>query len=415
MGRSIIHVDMDAFFASVEQRDDPSLKGRPVIVGHPLGGRGVVSAASYEARPYGVRSGMPLTEALKLCPHASVVPPDHARYSRVSRQLRAIYLEYTPLVEPLSLDEAFLDVTGSRALFGPPESIGRAIKDRILSETALRASIGIAPNKFLAKVASDLRKPDGFVTVMEEGIGSFLAVLAVERLWGVGPATAAGLRAVGLRTVGEVAAAGEKFLSSRFGRIGKELHLLSLGIDPRPVVPFREARSIGAETTFPVDLRGEDELHTALLGLAERVARRLRRTRLLARTVVLKVRFPDFQTVSRSRTLAEPTAGDPQLYRAAGELLEEALKGGRGKGVRLLGVTGKNLVPGSGVVQSTLFEEPLGERHPRENGLSGAIDRIVDRFGEDSITWARLIRLRQVRSRRSVRRSGGDPPGRGAG
>ncbi|HJT79104.1 MAG TPA: DNA polymerase IV, partial [Gemmataceae bacterium] len=320
-GLTILHVDMDAFYASVEQRDRPELRGQPVIVGG-LGGRGVVCAASYEARPFGVHSAMPTRTARRLCPHAVFLPPRMGYYAQVSRRIRELFLSFTPLVEPLSLDEAFLDVRGCEGLFGTAPEIGRRIKERIKGETGLVASVGVAPNKFLAKLASDHGKPDGFVVLPAEQVAAFLVPLPVGRLWGVGKKAEQRLLALGVRTVGQLAALPERVLADHFGEAGRHVWRLAHGEDDRAVVPDREARSISTETTFPQDVEDREALRAWLLDLVEHLAARLRHAGLRARTVELKVRSSDFRTRTRAQSLPEATDVTEELWRAALALFE---------------------------------------------------------------------------------------------
>ena len=380
--RQIIHVDMDAFYASVEQRDNPELRGKPVVVGGKPKSRGVVATCSYEARKYGIRSAMPLSEAYRRCPHAVFLPVDFAKYRRVSQQLHKIFQDYTPLVEPLSLDEAFLDVTASLRLFGSTENIARELKKRIKDELNLTASIGLAPNKFLAKIASDIQKPDGFVVIDEDQIEAFLDPLPVERIWGVGPKTAEQLHELNVRTVRDLKKIDKPTLNRLFGQLGNQLYYLARGIDDRPVEPEREAKSIGREITFQQDLTDPEVLKTYLLDLSLDVGRRLRKAGLKARTVTLKVRLADFKTLSRSRTLNYSTDLDKEIYKEACQLLDELhLK----TPVRLIGVTAHNLTCGE--IQQSLFATEPGA----EEKITKALDKVKERFGEDSITLARLL------------------------
>lgn len=382
MPRDILHVDMDAFYASVEQRDDPQLRGRPVIVGAPPTARGVVSAASYEARVFGVRSAMPSSQAGRLCPQAVFLPVRMARYQQVSRQVMAILRHYTPLLEQISVDEAFLDVTGSRRLFGEAGQIGREIKARIRAELDLTASVGIASNKFVAKVASDLRKPDGLVLVRAGQEAAFLAPLPISRLWGVGKATERRLHDLGLRTIGQLARFPEDYLERQFGNLGPHLHRLALGQDDRPVETEHEAKSVSAETTFAQDIADRALMEATLLRLAEDVGRRVRRGGLRGRTIQLKLRFESFETITRRQTLPRPTDADATLYRVVLRLLGEAPLTGRK--VRLLGVG----LSGFGEeVQPSLFEEG-GTVH---SALDDAVDALRDRFGRDAIRRGRLV------------------------
>jgi DNA polymerase-4 len=382
---SILHVDMDAFYASVEQRDRPELRGKPVLVGG-VGGRGVVCAASYEARPFGVHSAMPMATARRLCPQAVVLPVRMRHYAEVSRQVRDVFLSFTPLVEPLSLDEAFLDVRGCEGLFGPAPAIARLIKDRIRAETGLVASVGVAPNKFLAKLASDHGKPDGFVVLTPDGFASFLAPLPVGRIWGVGAKGERRLHALGIRTVGELAALPERLLADHLGEVGRHVWRLAHGLDDRPVVPDRQAKSISTETTFAHDVGDREVLRQWLLELVEHLAWRLRQHGFRARAVELKVRSSDFRTKARSRALAEPTNRTDVLWRAAAELLEPSLLREL-LPVRLLGV-GASRLTRDAAVQGDLFDGGAGER---QTALDEAVDAIRGEFGNTAIRRGSLL------------------------
>ena len=376
--RGIIHIDMDAFYASVEQRDDPALAGKPVIVGgHPT--RGVVLAASYQVRPFGVRSAMSMVEALRRAPHAVVVRPRFSAYVAASEEIAAIFERFTPLVEPLSLDEAFLDVTASRALFGDPTTIASTIRAEIARRLRLPASAGIAAVKFVAKIASDGAKPNGQRAVSEAETKAFLAPLPIGRLWGVGRKTEATLKLHGLHTIGDLAAADPDRLERRFPGT-RPLWELSQGLDPREVIPDRAAKSIGAEDTFDEDLEA-GALAPHIHGQAERVARRLRRAGLKARVVQLKLKLSDFTLLTRRITLAEPTDDGPTVYRTARELLERAPPPQR---LRLTGVAAHELQ--SAGAQLGLFAAAPS----RSARLNAALDRIVERFGDDAVTTADL-------------------------
>ncbi|HLL04715.1 MAG TPA: DNA polymerase IV [Myxococcaceae bacterium] len=382
--RAIIHVDMDAFYASVEQRDNPSLRGKPIIVGGHAQ-RGVVVAASYEVRPFGVRSAMPMARAMKLAPHAIVVQPRFSAYSEASEQVFAIFERYTPLVEPLSLDEAFLDVTASVGLFGPPADIARRIRKEIADELKLPASAGIASVKFVAKMASDLAKPNGQREVRAQETVEFLAKLPVSRLWGVGPKTEEELTRAGLKTIGDVAARDVTWLEQRLGSQGRELWALARGQDEREVVPDRAAKSVGAEDTFEEDLTGMDLLRPHVHAQALRVGRRLRKAGVKGRVVQLKVKFSDFTTITRRTTLPSPTDDGQALYRAALELLERAHEN---KPIRLTGVSMQSL--GSQEPQQLgLFAAPQPPQ--RSAKLNAVLDRIADRFGSKAITTADVV------------------------
>lgn len=388
--RWILHVDMDAFYASVEQRDRPAYRGRPVIVGadpQDGRGRGVVSAASYEARAFGIHSAMPISHAYRRCPEGVFLPVRMSHYQAVSAQIFRIFARYTDLVEPLSLDEAFLDVIGSLRLFGPAEIIGRRIQAEIRAETGLGASVGIAANKFVAKVASDLRKPNGFVVVPPGQEADFLQALPIERLWGVGPKTAGRLRRMGLTTIGEVAARPQLQLAAGFGQLGAHLWELAHGIDTREVIPEEPAQSVGAETTFAEDTADPARIRQTVLALSERVARRLRVDALQAGALTLKLRDETFRTQTRSVSLSEPTDQPQDLYRMAMMLLERLPSSGRK--VRLLGVAASKLSDRAGSGQQLSLElDPVGARQRR---LTKAVDRIQERFGKKAIRPASLL------------------------
>jgi DNA polymerase-4 len=380
--RAIIHLDMDAFYASVEQRDAPALRGKPVIVGGQAR-RGVVLAASYEVRPFGVRSAMPMARALRLAPDAIVVSPRHDAYAAASAQVFDILASVTPLYEPLSLDEAFLDVTESVALFGAPAEIAAALRRRIAAEVGLPASAGIAGVKLVAKIASDLAKPNGQLEVPPDGGAAFLAPLPVTRLWGVGPKTARALSALGIATVADLAALDPAYLERRLGAGGRDLWEQAHALDPRPVVPDREAKSIGAEETFDDDLTGVEALRAHVHAQALRVGQRLRRAGLRARTVQLKLKRADFSLVTRRATLDEPTDDGQRLYREAEALLAREPP----RPTRLTGVSAQNLVPAA-AAQLDLY----AARPTATSALNRALDAITDRFGDGTVTTADLSR-----------------------
>lgn len=377
--RRIIHVDMDAFYASVEELRRPELAGQPVIVGG-RAPRGVVSAASYEARKYGVTSAMPMAVAERLCPKGVFLPVDMPHYVGVSGRIREIFRQYTPVVEPMSLDEAYLDVTGSARLFGEAPAIGRKIKTRIRTELGLPASVGVAPNKFLAKLASDIDKPDGFVALVEEDAEAFLAALPVERIPGVGKVGVSILHELGVTTIRELHGVSIEVLLNRFGAFGYTLENLARGRDDSPVVPDADAKSIGNETTFAQDVDDIQVIAEVVRDLAANVGRRLREARLKARRVNVKVRFADFKTSTRSRTLAEPTHSDRALIETARALLDERLEQDP-RQVRLVGVTTARLVK-TDFEQLGLFADPGKEK---DASLDRAVDRIRQRFGRDAI------------------------------
>ena len=388
--RWILHIDMDAFYASVEQRDHPASRGRPVIVGadpQDGRGRGVVSAASYEARAFGIHSAMPISQAYRRCPEGVFLPVRMSRYQAVSSHIFRSFGRYTDLVEPLSLDEAFLDVTGSLRLFGSAEAIGRRIQTEILAETELGASVGIATNKFVAKVASDLRKPNGFVQVPPRQEAPFLQPLPIERLWGVGPKTAGRLRRMGCVIIGDVAARPQLELAAAFGQLGAHLWELAHGIDTREVIPEEPAQSVGAETTFPEDTADPVRIRQTVLALSEGVARRLRVEAIQAGALTLKLRDETFRTRTRSVSLSEPTDQSQDLYRTALMLLERLPSSGRK--VRLLGVTASRLSDLMGSWQQLSLElNPVGAKQRR---LTEAVDRIHARFGKGAIRPASLL------------------------
>ncbi len=387
MQRTILHADLDAFYASVEVLDNPSLRGKPVIVGGDPDTRGVVAAASYEARRFGVHSAMPLRTARRLCPSGVFLPGRFDRYNELSSAVMGIFRSYTPLVEPISLDEAFLDVTGSAEAFGDGRTIAAAIKRRVRDEVGLVVSVGVATNKLCAKVASDLRKPDGLVVVPPGGEADFLAPLPVGRLWGVGPQARLALADYGVGRIGQLAAMSQGTMTRRFGRHGPELSLRARGIDPSPVVPSRPTKSIGHELTFETDVLDPKRLELTLLDLAESVASRLRRHRQVAGSVQLKLRYEGFDTITRQAALASPTRESAPLYRTGLRLLRSNLQPGRG--VRLIGLTAINLADAQ---QLTLFDE-LG----RQDRLTESIDVLRGKFGGDAVTRAGLLDRRDRR------------------
>ena len=386
--RTIIHADMDAFYASVEIRDDPSLAGKAVIVGGDPIGRGVVSAASYAARRFGVHSAMPLRTAQRLCPHGVFLPGRPDRYRELSDEVMRIFASFTPLVEPISLDEAFLDVTGSAAAFGDGPTIGRRIKERVRDEIGLVVSVGVASNKLCAKVASDLRKPDALVVVPTGDEAAFLAPLPIRRLWGVGPKVSDALRDFGVTTIGQLASMPPATLARRFGQHGAALAERARGIDAGPVIPGSAPKTIGHEHTFEHDVLAESVLETTLLDLADSVAGRLRRNHLAARGVQLKLRYEGFDTLTRQLMLPRATREARPLYDAALRLLRGVRTGGRG--VRLIGITGIQLTDAE---QLTLFDAAAD----RNAVLEATVDAVRARFGDGSITRARLLRDRPQR------------------
>jgi DNA polymerase-4 len=384
--RTIIHVDMDAFYASVEVLDNPELQGKPVVVGG-TSDRSVVSAASYEARKYGIHSAMATVRARKLCPRAIFLPVRMGRYREISRMIMAIFQRITPLVEPISLDEAFLDVTGSIGLFGEGHVIAGEIKTLIKRETGLTASAGVATSKLVAKIASDLQKPDG-LTVVEAGQEQeFLAKLQINKLWGAGGKTIESLALLNVKSIGDLAALPPEILTDRFGKHGSHLHLAANGIDVRPVVPNREAKSIGHEETFSKDLTDLTVIKRELLELATRVGERLRRHGSQSQTITIKVKFYDFSTNSRSLTLAEPTSDTMEIFQRGWELLRKT-EAGR-KPVRLVGISVSNLSAPGNSYQQDLF----GKTKQREKSrrLNEAVDQINRKFGGRTINPATLV------------------------
>jgi len=406
----ILHVDMDAFYASVELLRHPELRGTPVVVGAP-GARGVVAAASYEARAYGVHSAMPSMRARRLCPHATFLPGDHAHYAAVSARVMAIFQSVTPLVEPLSLDEAFLDVGGATRLLGEPPAIARAIRQRVLDEEGLTCSVGVAANKFLAKLASEAAKPTASPAGPRFGSGvrvinageelAFLHPLPSRALWGVGPQTQKVLDRLGIHTVGDLADFDEEVLVRALGDAhGRHLYRLSRGIDDRPVVADAPVKSVSHEETFAVDRTDPDALAAEVVRMAESVGNRLRANHLAGRTVTIKVRFHDFNTITRSVTLAAPIDAGIDIARAAKGLLARI---DPSSGVRLLGVGVTNFVAGA-AVQLSLDDTPADD--PGWSAATGAIDAIRDRFGDDAIVPATL-------TGRGVKKRGDQPWGPG--
>jgi DNA polymerase IV len=380
--RAVLHIDMDAFYASVEELDNPELKGTPLIVGG-TSGRGVVAAASYAVRRFGVHSAMPMSEALRLCPGAVCVAPRMARYQEISARVFSIFHEFTPLVEGLSLDEAFLDVTSSLKLLGSPEEIGAGIRRRIRELTGLTASVGVAPNKLLAKIASDLRKPDGMYVLDPDSMRDVLDALPIEKLFGVGRKTLPGVHAAGIRTFGDARHASDEQLWRAFGRHGKTMRDRASGLDDRPVLPDREEKSISAEDTFATDIRSHADLYVELLRLSDRTASRLRAHALFAATVNVKIRRADFATFTRQRALGAPTNDTGVIADTAKELLAAWLTAQPRAAIRLLGVGVSELQE---AMQQDLFAAPNAP-----TGLDSTVDGIRERFGKGSLTRASLL------------------------
>jgi DNA polymerase IV len=373
--RWILHVDMDAFYASVEQRDRPELRGKPVIVGGG-GHRGVVAAASYEVRPFGVHSAMPTREALRRCPEAIVVPPRIAHYRAVSRRIFDVFHEFTPLVEGLSLDEAFLDVTASLGAFGPAEGIAATIKQRIRERTALTASVGVAPNKLVAKIASDLRKPDGLVVVRPHEVRALLDPLPVRRLAGLGPKTAPRVEALGVLTLGDLRQAPAAVLRPVFGRYTERVQQRAAGVDDRPVVPDADEKQVSAEETFDTDIADRAQLRAEVLRLADKACARLRARALSGGCVTVKIRRADFTTCTRQRAFEPRTQETKVVAGIAAALLDAWLATQPGVKLRLLGVGVSDL---AAEVQPDLFAAPESTRNRQ---LDAAVDEIRSRFGQ---------------------------------
>lgn len=379
--RWIVHIDMDAYFASVEQRDNPAYQNKPVIIGG-LSGRGVVATASYEARKFGIRSAMSMAEARKRCPDGIYLLPNMAKYAQVSSQILQIFEAYSPLVEPLSMDEAFLDVTGMEALYPDITEIPRQIKKRIKRELNLTASAGLAPNKYLAKLASDLKKPDGLVIINPGEEIALLAPMSVKKLWGVGDATANILSKLHIQTIADFRKADLKILTQKLGSCAPDLYNLAWGRDNRAVIPGHEAQSIGNETTFEVDLWSKEDIHSILLALAIKVGWRLRKAGVWGRTLTLKVRFASFHTISRSITVQSPLSLDQEIYETTLKMLDKIpLK----EGVRLLGITVAKLSQ-EGLGQLSLFSET----NEQQEKITTLMDKLKDKFGETIIKRGRI-------------------------
>ena len=391
--RVIVHVDMDAFYASVEALDDPALEGRAVVVGG-LGPRGVVATANYPARTFGVHSAMPMARARRLCPHAHFIRPRMERYREKSRAVFGVFAEFTPLIEGLSLDEAFLDVSGSLRLFGGPLEIAQRIKDRVREETGLTASVGVAHNKFLAKLASDARKPDGLLWLRAGEVRQFLDPMPVARLWGIGKQTAPRLKALGILTIGQLRRADSTILQPVLGKRVEHFQQLARGEDRRAVVPAQADLSISHEVTFDTDIGEPAELLAELQRQTESVARRLRDHGLMARTVVVKIRDGNFRTVTRSRSLRACSSSTRTLYRMARALFENWRKDHRTTPLRLLGVGVTGLEPGGPGEQAA--GDRLDSRGEQE--IDRVADQINRRFGEAGVVHAQTLRRKKPSS-----------------
>ncbi len=378
----ILHIDMDCFFAAVEVKDNPDLAGKPVIVGALPGTRGVVSACSYEAREYGVHSAMPISRAYRKCPDGIYLKPNGKRYVEESEKIRAVFLFYTPLVEPVSLDEAFLDVSGSHRMFGTSVEIGHEIKERIRNETGLVASVGIAPSKFVAKIASDLEKPDGFVVVNDDDVLEFLRPLDVRKIWGVGKATWRRLEKLGIKTIGDVSDFPAEELERIFGKHGRHLHNLSLGIDDRSVNTETERKQVSAEYTFNEDVSDKTEVERTLLALSDKVAARLLKKGRKGRKITLKLRDETFKTITRCRTLERRVMSTEDIYQLTLDIYR-----GESHGMRKVRLVGVSVSGFETVSQTSLFEDTSA----RTNRIEKVVADIRGRFGKEAITRASLI------------------------
>ncbi len=384
--KAIIHLDMDSFYPSVEVLDNPELKGKPVIVGGAKK-RGVVSSASYEARKFGVHSAQPMATAMRLCPAGIFLRGRMSRYKDVSGQVFEIFHLFTPLVEPVSIDEAFLDVTGSTQLFGQPQDIAKKIKNTVFKETGLTVSAGVAPSKFVAKIASDIDKPDGLTIVPRDRVRQFLDPLPIGKMWGVGKKTRDVLVRLGIQTIGDLSRSPASALEKKLGKHGISIHRLSMGIDERDVVPAHDVKSIGHEKTFPADILEINSVRKEILSLADKVARRMRREGVAGRTITLKVKYSDFAQITRSITLPRSTDDGPEIYSTACRLLEKTQVGRRP--VRLLGVSLSQLSFPGRREQLSLFHQ--GATSEKRKELNTALDSLSEKFGEDSIRPATLF------------------------
>ena len=399
----ILHIDMDAFYAAVELRDQPELKGLPVVVGGSPKGRGVISAASYQARKFGVHSAMSSAAALRLCRDLVFIKPRMDHYARISKQIREIFFQYTSLVEPIAFDEAFLDVSGCEKLFGDAVSIAEKIKTQIQCETGLIASAGVAPNKFLAKVASDLEKPDGLTVVDPDQIQEFLDPLPIKRIWGVGKVTEQKFLQMGIKTVRDLRQLTVETMRSKFGINSEHFYRLSRGLDTRPVVSDRHAKSISHETTFASDIHSVENLVAWVLELSDQVARRMRRYDIVGKTINLKIRFNNFETITRAQSMPEPSHTTRQLSDVAATILRRTLDHDGNdeldRGIRLLGMGVSNLSLPKHQVQGQLFDAADQQKQKR---IDPASDAIRDRFGSASLRRATSVR-HQIKSRTDPR------------
>jgi len=392
---SIIHLDLDAFFASVEQRDNPAYQEKPLIVGGISGGklsnsnRGVVCAASYEARKYGVHAGMPIWEARQKCPQGIFVTSQINKYLEASKKFFQICSNYTPLIEPLSIDEVFLDVSGCESLFGSSETIGRKIKERVYQELELKVSVGIAENKFLAKIATNLGKPNGFYIIPLKDIQKIVYPLPISALWGIGKKTEELLKKSGIYLVEQLARMPDSILENLLGKNGKKIKLLAQGIDKSPVTPPSTAKSIGKETTYSTNIIEKEKLIKELLKLSQLVAYNIRKKGYKGRTITLKVRFQNFTTFNRSKTLENPTHLDDIIFKTVVELLDKVRH--KKGGIRLLGIKLSNLTLGNGIKQLKFLRDEVDKKDDKLEQLTQSLDKIREKFGSKSITRASLL------------------------
>jgi len=393
---SIIHLDLDAFFASVEQRDNSAYRGKPLIVGGISGGkgnsnRGVVCAASYESRKYGVRAGMPIWEARQKCPRGIFVPSQISKYLVASKKFFQICSDYTPLIEPLSIDELFLDVSGCESLFGSSEIIGRKIKERVYQELGLKISVGIAENKFLAKIATNLGKPDGFYIISSKDIQKILYPLPVSSLWGIGKKTEELLKKSGIYLVEQLAKMPDSILENLLGKNGKKIKLLAQGIDESPVTPPSTAKSIGKETTFGTNITEKAVLIKELLKISQQVGYTARKKGHKGKTITLKIRFHNFVTFNRSKTLENPTNLDDIIFKTVVELLDKVRH--KKGGVRLLGIKLSNLTLGNGIKQLKFLRDEEDKKDDKLEQLTQSLDKIREKFGTKAVTRASLLKI----------------------
>jgi len=384
--KAIIHLDMDAFYPAVEMLDNPELKGKPVVVGGSTE-RGVVSSASYEARAFGVRSAQPIARAKRICPGGVFLPVRMLRYKKISQQIFQIFYKFTPLVEPISIDEAFLDVTGCQRLLGHPEDIAKKIKQRILTETGLTVSAGLAPSKFVAKIASDIDKPNGLTIVPHDKVRNFLNPLPVAKMWGVGKATQKVLRQLNIHTFKELSLVPVKILENKFGKHGITMHLLSMGVDDRDVVPEHDVKSIGHEDTFTTDILDIDRIKMELLSQTDKVTHRMRKEGVTGKTITLKVKYSDFVQITRSKTIAKSTDDGFEIYNTACSLLKKTEIGKRP--VRLLGVSLSQLSLFERNRQLSLFHQD--DSCQKKRRLNTALDSLYKKHGKKSIHLGTLL------------------------